>query len=416
MKYFVHKERAKAGEPGYADMLKQDKADLKRSARTLAITGVMLGIISQAFKYLYAQEEEEPEEKAKDLAIDVVSSTLNIFPIVSDVIDKLFLDYDISMNVLDVVNDTLESVSQGIALGGKAMIGEYVSGDDAMSATLDILMAGAQVLGVPLKPVDRTLTGLARRFTPSLIYGYDAMFANPSYTSDLKDAVENGNERLAEHILERLYRGEATGVYNSAELEEVARLYSAGYENVLPQKVGESVNGVKLTRAQRRQFNSIYAGASAAVERMMATEVFAGLTDEGKAKAIKNLYSLYYNRASAEVAGAEWSNAQAYSHLTSDMGTLFVAQAYKAGAEAYVDSEGREITVRDQIAAYVKNLGLSESDEIVMLYALGYRDKTTKASMLSYINSLTLTDEEKAKIAEKLGFDIVNGAVSLKVE
>ena len=416
MKYIFHKKRADAGEAGYAELLSKDKADVKRSVRTLAITGVMLGLISQLFKYIYAKEEEEPEEKVKDFAIDVASSTLNIFPIVSDVIDKLFLDYDISMNVLDVANDTLDSVRDGIALSGRAMMGEYVSGDDAMSTTLEILMAGAQVFGIPVKPVERTLTGLARRFTPSLVYGYDAMFANPSYTSDLKDAVENGNERLAEHILERLYKSEAAGVYNSAELEEVARLFSAGYENVLPQKVGESVNNVKLTRTQRRQFNSIYAGASAAVEKMMATEAFADLTDEQKAKAIKNLYSLYYNRASAEVAGAEWSNAQAYSHLTSDMGTLFVAQAYKAGAEAYVDSEGREITVRDQIAAYVKNLGLSESDEVVMLYALGYRDKTTKASMLSYINSLSLTDEEKAKIAEKLGFDIVNGAVSLKVE
>ena len=410
MRYVAHKERAKT-DATYEAELKKDAKAMGRSATTLVATGVMLGIITQAFKYLYAKEEEEPEEKAKDFAIDMISSTFNILPIVSDVMDKFVFGYDLSLNVLDIANDTIEDTSKLFSMAGKAMSGEFVSNADVGKNVINTVKTYATIGGVPVSPVERTVTGLMRRFTPSTIYGYDAMFANPSYTSDLKDAVENGNERLAEHILERLYRSEATGVYNSAELEEVARLFGAGYENVLPQKVGESVNGVKLTRAQRRQFNSIYAGASAAVERMMATEVFAGLTDEGKAKAIKNLYSLYYNRAASATAGEEWSNAQAYAALLGDASALFTSQAYKSGLEAYESGDGKQVTVKEQFVAWAQNLGLSEAELSVILYANGVRDKASRERLLAVINTAGLSDEDKAKIAEKLGFVIKNGTV-----
>ena len=138
------------------------------------------------------------------------------------------------------------------------------------------------------------------------------------------------------------------------------------------------------------------------------------MTDEQRAKAIKNIYSLYYNRAAAEVVGEEWSNAQAYSRLTSNYAALFSAQAYKSGLTAYRTIRGKEVTVKEQFVEYAQNLGLSEADLLVVLYANGYRDKSTKAAMIAYINSLPLSDLEKSKIAERLGFDYRDGIVSEK--
>jgi hypothetical protein len=190
-----------------------------RSAATVLTTGIMLGLITQAFKYLYAQEEEEPEEKAKDFALDMVSSTLNIMPIVSDIADKFVFGYDLSLNVFDIVNDTIEDTSALFKMTGKAMGGQYVSSAEVGKNLINAAKTYTTLFGVPLAPVERTVTGLMRRFTPSAVYGYDAMFKNPSYTADLQRAVENGNERLAEHILGQLYRNEVTGVYTSEELE-----------------------------------------------------------------------------------------------------------------------------------------------------------------------------------------------------
>jgi hypothetical protein len=248
------------------------------------------------------------------------------------------------------------------------------------------------------------------------MYEYDAMMYNPSYSADLKKAVENGDEALAEHILSTLYKNEATGVYSTPELEEVARLYGLGHTSVIPQKIGTTVNDVKLDAKQRKQFESIYGAASGEVDKLIRSTYYQELTDDQKAKAIKNLYALYYNRAAAEVVGAEWSNAQAYSRLTNNLSALFAAQAYKSGLIEYKTPLGKVVTVREQFVDYAQNLGLSETDLLVILYANGYRDKATKEAMMAYINSLTISAEEKSKIAERLGFAIKDGVVVEKTK
>ena len=415
MKYLAHKERAKT-DPSYEALLANDKKEMLRSMRTLAIVGVMIGLITQGFKYLYGKEEEEPEDKVKDLAIDVASSTLNILPVWSDVIDKVFLDYDMSVNVLDVANDTLETVSSGFKLAGKLTSGEYVSGKEIGRTAVNIGKSVFSLFGLPVAPVERTVTGLMRRFAPSTIYGYDAMFRNSSYTADLKRAVEKGDEALAEHILTQLYKNEMSGVYASEELEVVADLYAQGYTNVIPQKIGDEINGVKLDRKQRKQFNSIYAKASSRVVEMIGTSEFKALSAEQQAMALKNLYSLYYNRAASTVVGKEVSNAQMYSWLTGNYSVLFTSQAYKSGLDVVKSDKGKEVSVRDQFVEYAQNLGLSESDLLVVKFANGVRDKKTKAAFIEHINTLTLSDEQKAVIAERLSLEFKDGKLVEKKE
>ena len=415
-RYIVHKDRAKSGDARYQAELKKDGKALRRSARTMLITGIMLGVITQGFKYLYDKEEEKPEDKIKDFAIDIVSSTLNVFPIASEIIDKLLLDYDMSVNVLDVVNDTLGTFGDGFELMGKAMGGEHVSGQAIGKTTVNIGKSALSLFGFPISPVERTITGLLRRFSPGMIYGYDSMMHSPTYSADLKKAVENGDEALAEHILSTLYKNEATGVYSTPELEEVARLYGLGHTSVIPQKIGTTVNDVKLDAKQRKRFEQIYGAASGEVDKLIRSEYYKELTGEQRAKAIKNIYSLFYNRASAEVTGAEWSNAQAYSRLTTNYAALFASQAYKSGLAEYKTSAGKVVTVREQFVDYAQNLGLSQNDLLVILYANGYRDKATKEAMMAYINSLTISAEEKSKIAERLGFAIKDGVVVEKTK
>ena len=411
MQYFAHKQRADAGDAMYAAELSKDAKKIGRSATTLVMIGVMLGVISQAFKYLYAKEEDEPEDKIKDAAEDILSSTLNILPIISDITDKFVFGYDLSLNVFDIANDSIEDISALFSKVGRAMGGQYVSKQEWGGSVVNLVKTLGTAFGAPVAPLERTITGLMRRFAPSTMYGYDAMLYSPSYTADLKKAVEGGDERLAEHILMTLYKNEVSGTYTSAELEEVARLYQSGYTSVLPQKVGTTVNDVKLTREQRKKFNSIYSKASSKVTDLIASQEFKELTDEQKAKAIKNLYSMYYAKAASEVAGKDWTRAVAYSYLTDNYTALYLAQAYKSGLEAYEGKGGKQVTVKEQFLDYANNLGLSDADYLVITYANGVRDKTATARLIEYINSLSLDGDVKAKIADRLGFAVKNGVV-----
>jgi hypothetical protein len=140
------------------------------------------------------------------------------------------------------------------------------------------------------------------------------------------------------------------------------------------------------------------------------------LSDEQRAKAIKNIYSLYYNRAASEVTDKEWTNAQAYAALTDNYSALFASQAFKSGLEATKDAQGKEVTVKEQNEAYLKSLGLSEGDYTVISYANGMRSKSNKAALLTYINSLSLSDDVKAQVAQTLGFEVKDGKVVEKSE
>lgn len=421
MKYFAHKQRANAGDAEYEAMLKEDAKTMRRSMRTLGITGLMMGLITYLFKWLYAKEEEEPEDRAKDFALDIFSSTFNIFPIVSDVFDKFVFNYDVSLNVFDMVNDTIESTANMFRMAGNAMSGKFVSDDDIKRNSASFIKSIGGAFGIPIAPVERTVTGLLRRFSPATIYGYDSAMYTTNYTADLKKAVESGDDRLAEHVIEQLYKDQVSGTYTVDELDEIVRLYSLTDEsgrhyNVLPQQIGTTVNDVNLNAKQRKQFRSIYSQASAKVNALIRSAEYKALTDEQRAKAIKNVYALYYNRAASEVAGKEISNAQMYSWLTDNYSALFVSQAYKSGLSAVKDANGEEISVRDQFVEYAQNLGLSEGDYLVVAFANGVRDKQTKAAFIEYINSLKLSDEQKATIAEKLSLEIKNGKLSEKKE
>jgi len=412
----------KNGEAGYDAQLKKDGKAIRRSMRTMAITGVMLGLISQGFKYLYAKEEEEPEEKQKDFVIDIVSSTLNVFPIVSEVVDKLFLDYDMSINVLDVANDTIDAIGGGFETMGSLLAGEYVSDQKIVKTAANVGGSLLSLFGVPVDPFVRTVTGLLRRFAPSAVYGYDSTMYSTSYTADLKKAVESGDEALAEHILTSLYKNEATGVYASEELEEIARLYSivdeeGKHPDVLPQKIGTEIEGVTLSAAQRKQFESVYGGASNAVVSLIGTDIYQDMTDEERIKAIKNTYKLYYNRAKSATLGTELSKVEVYSALLGDKSELYVlAQAKRVYMKEYKNRRGKKVTVKEQVEDLLDEMELSKAERLILLYALGYSGKENTAALIKLLNSLKLPDEELARIAAALGFAVEKGKVVEKDE
>ena len=414
MKYFAHKQRANAGDTQYDAMLKEDAKDMRRSMRTLGITGLMMGLITYLFKWLYAKEEEEPEERAKDFALDIFSSTFNILPIVSDIFDKFVFNYDVSLNVFDMVNDTIEGTANMFKMTGNAMSGKFVSDDDIVRNSSNFIKSVGAVFGVPIAPVERTVTGLLRRFSPATIYGYNSAMYTTNFTSDLKKAVESGDDRLAEHVIEQMYKDQVNGTYTTEELEEIVRLYSLTDENgrhynVLPQQIGTTVNDVKLNAKQRKQFRSIYSQASAKVNAMIGSSAYQTLTDEQRARAIKNMYALYYNRAAAQVVGAEWTRAQAYSHLTDKLDLLFVSQAYKSGLTAYKGADGKTVSVKAQLLEYLDSLKVDGNTYTVIAYANGVRDSETTEALLKYINSLGLSDDVKTQVATALGLTVRDG-------
>lgn len=369
MRYLNHKKRAET-DSSYASLLSEDRRAVGRSAVTVLATGVSLALITQLFKYLYAKEEDEPEEKVRDAASDLLFSTFGIFPIVSDIAEKWADGYDISLSFFDWLNGTVESFSRLFENAYRAASGERLSSKDIYAPVRDVILDVSVAFGIPAAPIERTVTGLLRRFAPGTLYEYyDGLFYSQSYKSDLAAALKSGDERLASHILSSLYKHGATGSYGLAELSEVSRLYSLGFD-ALPREARS--DGLDAKAAAR--FEDIYSSASDAVGSLISSKAYGMLDDRARAYAIKSVYSVYYSRALAQATGKELTGFALYSCSVSDASSFFAARAYKKYAAAYTDRFGRRITVREQLLSFLKLLGLSERDRRMIMRANGFKD------------------------------------------
>ena len=174
--------------------------------------------------------------------------------------------------------------------------------------------------------------------------------------------------------------------------------------------------------------------------RLIASPYFELLSAEQQANAIKNVYKVYYNEAAAQVAGQKWSNALAYSKIT-DVCHLYLVKAYKDGLGDLAAS-GEEVDMQKELAEFVSSLGVSKDEQKILLYANGYRGKENRNSIIKYIlsldmdemermvilavlnslrsqnniasyidelNMLSLSDDEKERLASMLGIKLSNG-------
>jgi hypothetical protein len=238
--------------------------------------------------------------------------------------------------------------------------------------------------------------------------------SSESFSHDLERALEKGDERLAQTILEMRYKHEGTGEINGEEILEICRLYQVLDEEgkyraeVIPQRIPEEIT----KRKDRKRFESIYGEASGAVIKLIDSIEYKNLSDEEKIMSIKNTYKLYYNKAKSAVLESEITNTQAYAMILKDTSNLFLSQARKSSMVAYEGKDGKEVSVKDQVKEYLDLIGLTEEEYVVISYALGYRGKENKSKFLEYVNTLNLSEEDKKQIAKRLGFIVEKGKIT----
>lgn len=412
-RFLAHKNRVKAGDTEYEADLKQDAKKIGRSVATIAATSAYMAAIAWLMRLVLNTTEDEPEEEALNVLGDFAGNVVGVMPLVSDMYSYFVDGYEITPTSIDLINDTMKSTQNMLSLLGRSVSGGNVTYEETVKGIRGALVSIGSLTGIPVNPIIKQATGIVRRISPSAIYWYDSALSSESFSHDLKRALEKGDERLAQTILEMRYKHESTGEINGEELLEICRLYQLKNEegayrtDVIPQKIPDEIT----KRKQRKQFESIYGEASGAVIKLIDSFEYKNLTDEEKIKAIKNTYKLYYNKAKSAVLGTEITNAEAYAIILDDTSNLYLSQAKKSSMIAYEGKDGKEVSVKDQVKEYLNLIDLTEEEYTVINYALGYRGKENKAKLLKYINTLNLSDKDKEQIANRLGFLVENGKI-----
>ena len=393
------RDRAKSGQ----DVGKELAVAKKRAGRAVASVAsvcVAVAIITQAMRYAFNNDDEEEETPAKNIAMNTMNSAMGMFPLVGDVYSVFAEGYDISNMTLDALNDGINGVRGMVSLFGD----KNATQADVARATRKALYGVGHMAGVPVRNLTNLTTGVIRRISKSAMYGYDSIFSGEKYSEDLQRAVKRGDDKMAEAITKVMFRRKKTGSYNQETLDEVLRLYKAGYDKkVMPGGIPDG-----LTRAQRKTFLNVYGKSDADVQKLIESDAYKAFDDEQKASAISSLYRSWRAYAEYQATGETDDKSALLSEI---MGAdkFGKARAYLSGLKAKENAETPKDGWRSTIQKGLKGMGLTSDEQALILYAAGYHSTSDLSAFLRVLNARNLTKEQLALFAAIFKLDVKNG-------
>ncbi len=402
--------KKKAGREVSAQRFAEAKRELARTGAGWALQALIGVAVTLLFNWLY---DKDKEVNAKELALDYSSELISVIPVVGDLYNYLASGYDMSYFAFDMLNDSLAAAQNTVKTIGRAISGDRITRQDVTKVLNQDLTAFGQFSGLPTRNVKNVLVGLTKRissiFGGALGYSLDAAMYSKSYQSDLQAAIEDGNTRLAERIVELLYQDKkAVTKASEAAVSEVVRLYGEGFTQVLPPSVSSTitVDGVEydVTAKDQKKIRQIANGADAEVTGLINSQIYKSLDDADKAKAIGKLYDIYYDRALTEVFGVPMTKADAISRI-GDAKTIFAAAAHIANISADKDESGKTITNsrKQKVNDYLMSLGLDTETMMLVLYASGYTSDALKSQVGNIAATADLDADTYADVYGALG-------------
>lgn len=393
------RDRTKSGQ----DVGKELAVAKKRAGRAVASVAsvcVAVAIITQAMRYAFNNDDEEEETPAKNIAMNTMNSAMGMFPLIGDVYGVFAEGYDISNMTLDALNDGINGVRGMVSLFGD----KNATQADVARATRKALYGVGHMAGIPVRNLTNLTTGVIRRISKPAMYGYDSIFSGEKYSEDLQRAVKRGDDKMAEAITKVMFRRKKTGAYNQETLDEVLRLYKAGYDKkVMPGGIPDG-----LTRAQRKTFLNVYGKSDADVQKLIESDAYKAFDDEQKASAINSLYRSWRAYAEYQATGETDDKSALLSEI---MGAdkFGKARAYLSGLKAKDNAETPKDGWRSTIQKGLKGMGLTSDEQALMLYAAGYHSTSDLSAFLRVLNARNLTKEQLALFAAIFKLDVKNG-------
>ena len=391
--------------------LKQAKKKLARSTAALSASSVFMAIIALGFKWLYGKtRDEEKEDIAKDTFFDFVGNMLGGLPLVRDIYSAIAEGFDVDVFNMSALNDLIDSCRECYELAAMAASGDEVTDTDVRSAIKKTLSAVGMIFGVPVRNTYNLVTGLTKRISPSAGYWIDSQFYSQTYTSDLKEAIENDDEKMISTIA-GLITGENFDGVGKAAQSSVRELISKGYTGVLPRSVGDAVTydgeKIELSARQKKRFREVYGIADESVDILVTLPQYRDADDEVKAKAIKFIYDSYYGLALEELVGAENSKLTLFAEAF-DIEKLALIISTARSFESDKDKNGKVIqgSKKAKIIKYLESLRMSAAQKHMALGFLGYNQTKGREKVEAYISTLRLTKDEKTALLEHSGYAV----------
>ena len=380
-----------------------------KAAMSLIMVAAFTTALAKAFRWALKREEED-EWTWKNTLAELFGNFLGGLPLISDAYERLFgSGYGMEDMSVSALNGVLDSVSGLIDVAGQVASGDL---DERLLARdlRQMVFSLGQVTGMPTQNVYKYARAIVHRVSPETGYKMDDAFYKSSYRADMADAIASEDEAQLETIIGVMLNENVGRVTSESVRVELGRLMLAG-EDALPRSVPEVItvgdDSVKLTARQRKKFESIYGEANAAVEKMIGRRQYGDVDDAVRAKAIKQVYGIYYNRAVEELLGVELEAKNVLFAEAFDPGDLALIVAACGEIRADVGADGKAISGsrKEKVIKYVESLKLRAAQKYMIMGYLGYRNTTGRQVVFSYIESLRISKAKKEALFEMSGYE-----------
>ena len=412
-KYRIAKKMIKSGDAQLVEqgqqMLNSSKLGIAKAGSAFVLNQVFLLAIALAFKWIKGKnDDEEWDDIAKNEAI---ANLVGLIPFGGDIFDKLSgyeptnMAYTALSNTVEIAEDLYNGISTLIT-------GDYQDPVKRNAAIRKTALSLSRLLGIPTQNLESYLKGIIGKISPATREEYEALYKTKSiasYLDKMRKATENGDEQLADTIVNILFDDRTGKIKDDKMLDVVSDLLGQGYD-VLPRTVNSTItfDGTEytLTSRQHSKFMDIYSQSNDVVKNMISLSAFNRLDDAAKAKAINFVYDYYYNLGIEDMLGEDIETKTMLFAEAIPIAQLAMAVAQASIYTADTDRDGKVIsgTKKAKVQSFVQGLRLSAVQKYMIMGYLGYSNKFGETSVKTYINRLNISKEAKDYLFEASGY------------
>ena len=386
-KYFTARNMIKSGDISIVNqgrkLLANAKTNITKSGSAFIVNQTMLLAIALAFKWIKGKDDDEEwSDIAKN---EMTANMMGLIPFGGDVYDKL-KGYEPTNMAYTALSDTVEIASDLYNNTATLISGDYQDEVKRNASIRKTALSISKLLGVPVQNVETYMKGIVGKVSPKTREEYEALFktkSNALYIKKIKQATENGDEELANSIINIIFGTKTGKVEDDKVLTTYQHLISNDYD-ILPRKLNGTVtyNGQQyaLNKKQYNTFKSTYSMSNESIKKMINSKGYDALDDEAKAKAINYINEYYYDKGLEEFLGESINSKNLIfgELIPVDQLAMIVAQANVFTADK--DDNGKSIagSKKSKVTKYVSSLKLTAVQKYMIMGLLGYKNANGK--------------------------------------